>query len=44
MNIGEGTMDLRQFLKVLESKGELHKIGTEVDPKHELGAICKIQN
>ena len=37
-------MDLRQFLRVLESKEELHKIRTEVDPKHELGAICKIQN
>jgi UbiD family decarboxylase len=44
VNASEGTMDLRQFLNVLESKGELHKIGTEVDPKHELGAICKIQN
>lgn len=44
MNASEGTMDLRQFLGILESKGELHKIGTEVDPKHELGAICKMQN
>lgn len=40
----EGPMDLRQFLRVLESEGELHRISTEVDPKHELGAICKIHN
>lgn len=44
MNHSEGIMDLRQFLKVLESEGELHRISAEVDPKHELGAICKIQN
>ncbi|HEY7320721.1 MAG TPA: UbiD family decarboxylase [Candidatus Binatia bacterium] len=44
MNHSEGTMDLRQFLGVLESEGELHRISAEVDPKHELGAICKIQN
>jgi UbiD family decarboxylase len=37
-------MDLRQFLRVLELEGELHKIATEVDLKHELGAICKIHN
>jgi UbiD family decarboxylase len=37
-------MDLRQFLKVLEAEGELQRITTEVDPKHELGAICKICN
>jgi 2,5-furandicarboxylate decarboxylase 1 len=28
----------------LESEGELQKITAEVDPKHELGAICKIHN
>lgn len=37
-------MDLRHFLKVLEAEGEIHKVATEVDPKHELGAICKIHN
>jgi UbiD family decarboxylase len=37
-------MDLRQFLRLLESEGELQKIKVEVDPKHELGAICKIHN
>lgn len=37
-------MDLRQFLRVLEREGELHTITAEVDPKHELGAICKIHN
>ena len=40
----EGTMDLRQFLRVLESEGELQKVSAQVDPKHELGAICKIHN
>jgi UbiD family decarboxylase len=37
-------MDLHEFLKVLEEEHELHKIKVEVDPKHELGAICKIHN
>ena len=37
-------MDLREFLKVLEEEHELQKIRVEVDPKHELGAICKIHN
>lgn len=37
-------MDLRQFLRLLDSEGELQKINTEVDAKHELGAICKIHN
>ena len=37
-------MDLREFLKVLEEEHELQKIKIEVDPKHELGAICKIHN
>jgi UbiD family decarboxylase len=37
-------MDLRQFLRVLESEGELQKVSAQVDPKHELGAICKIHN
>ena len=37
-------MDLREFFKVLEEEHELQKIKAEVDPKHELGAICKIHN
>ena len=37
-------MDLREFLKILEEEHELQKIKVEVDPKHELGAICKIHN
>jgi UbiD family decarboxylase len=37
-------MDLHEFLKVLEEEHELAKIRVEVDPKHELGAICKIHN
>jgi UbiD family decarboxylase len=37
-------IDLHEFLKVLEEEHELAKIRVEVDPKHELGAICKIHN
>jgi UbiD family decarboxylase len=37
-------MDLRQFLRALESEGELQRVSAQVDPKHELGAICKISN
>ncbi len=37
-------MDLREFLDTLEKAGELHTIAAQVDPKHELGAICKIFN
>jgi UbiD family decarboxylase len=37
-------MDLREFLKVLEEEHELNKVKLEVDPEHELGAICKIHN
>jgi UbiD family decarboxylase len=37
-------MDLHEFLKVLEEEHELAKIKVAVDPKHELGAICKIHN
>src|SRR5258707_11649320 len=37
-------MDLREFLDNLEKAGELHTVAAQVDPKHELGAICKIQN
>ena len=37
-------MDLRELLKVLEEEHELQRIRVEVDPKHEIGAICKIHN
>ena len=37
-------MDLREFLDQLEKAGELDTVAAEVDPKHELGAICKIFN
>jgi len=37
-------MDLRQFLDALEREGELKQVSAPVDPKHELGAICKILN
>src|ERR1044071_3652205 len=37
-------MDLREFLDNLERAGELHTVAAPVDPKHELGAICKIFN
>ena len=37
-------MDLKNFLEVLERAGELQKVKASVDPKHEIGAICKILN
>jgi len=37
-------MDLREFLDQLEKAGELHTVAVEVDPKHEIGAICRIFN
>ena len=37
-------MNLREFLDTLEKEGELKRVCTEVDPKHEIGAICKILN
>lgn len=37
-------MELRNFLEVLEREGELQKVKASVDPKHEIGAICKILN
>lgn len=37
-------MDLRNFLEVLEREGELQRVKASVDPKHEIGAICKILN
>jgi UbiD family decarboxylase len=33
--------DLREFLKLLDSQGELHRIETKVDPEWEVGAICR---
>jgi 2,5-furandicarboxylate decarboxylase 1 len=44
MKDSEGPMDLRRFLELLEEAGELQRIAAEVDPKHEIGAICKIHN
>ncbi|HXG50860.1 MAG TPA: UbiD family decarboxylase [candidate division Zixibacteria bacterium] len=37
-------MDLREFLKVLEREGELHRVRVPVDPRHEIGAVCKLMN
>jgi 2,5-furandicarboxylate decarboxylase 1 len=36
--------DLREFVKFLESEGELVRVRAEVDPKHEIGAICRVLN
>ncbi len=36
--------NLSDFLKCLEKEGELHRVSVEVDPKHELGAICRKLN
>lgn len=33
--------DLRAFLKRLEELGQLAKVQVEVDPKYEIGAICR---
>jgi len=33
--------DLREYLNALEKAGELPRVKKEVDPKFELGAICK---
>jgi UbiD family decarboxylase len=33
--------DLREYLNALEKAGELAQVKKEVDPKFELGAICK---
>ena len=33
--------DLREFMKLLDSEGELHRIDTNVDPEWEVGAICR---
>jgi UbiD family decarboxylase len=37
-------MDLRNFLELLAREGELQRIKASVDPKHEIGAICKVLN
>src|SRR6185503_11763969 len=37
-------MDLREFLDQLEKAGELDTVAAQVDPKHEIGGICKIFN
>ena len=34
--------DLRNFIDYLESKGELVRVATEVDPRYEIGAICRM--
>lgn len=36
--------DLADFLGRLEQAGELHRVSVEVDPKHEIGAICRKLN
>jgi 2,5-furandicarboxylate decarboxylase 1 len=36
--------NLADFLKQLEEAGELHRVSVEVDPKHEIGAICRKLN
>src|SRR3954469_13936239 len=33
--------DLRQFVTALDQAGELARVKKEVDPKFEVGAICK---
>lgn len=33
--------DLREYLKALEQAGEVARVRKEVEPKYELGAICK---
>jgi 2,5-furandicarboxylate decarboxylase 1 len=33
--------DIREFLQFLEQKGELARIGVEVDLNYELGAVCR---
>lgn len=34
----------RDFLEHLESQGELRRVSVEVDPRHEIGAICRKLN
>ncbi|HEY1266332.1 MAG TPA: hypothetical protein VGH16_03685, partial [Candidatus Binatia bacterium] len=33
--------DLREYLNRLEKQGDLARVKKEVDPKYEIGAICK---
>jgi 4-hydroxy-3-polyprenylbenzoate decarboxylase len=33
--------DLREFVNKLDKEGELGRVRKEVDPKFELGALCK---
>ena len=33
--------DLREFISKLDEAGELARVRKEVDPKYEVGAICK---
>ena len=33
--------DMREFLARLQEEGELGTVRKEVDPKYELGALCK---
>jgi UbiD family decarboxylase len=35
---------LRGFLEALEAAGELHRVGREVDPKFELGAVLALKD
>lgn len=34
-------VDLRAFLQLLEAKGQLRRVKVEVDPRFEIGAICR---
>ena len=34
--------DLREFLRILEERGELERISEEIDPKFEVGAINRL--
>ncbi|MGI0091396.1 MAG: UbiD family decarboxylase [Nitrososphaerales archaeon] len=36
--------DFRDFLSILEESGELKRVSAEVNPKHELGAVCALVN
>lgn len=37
-------MELRKFIHQLEQCGELKRVTAAVDPRHEIGAICKVLN
>ena len=39
MSVPTSVSDLRQFLTLLEDRGELHRVTAEVDPKLEIAAI-----